>query len=479
MPTCRVALKTPFEVVAAATLLWLPFAASAADVCFFEHYNYQGASQCTSAASGEVGAAVTDRISSVRVPAGTRVTLYQRPGFSGSKLELTADAPNLNERGFNNLTSSFQVASTPPPPVAAPVCFYEDYDYRGESECTTATSGDIQVVLDRVSSVKVPAGVKLSLYENGAASGRMLVLSGDAPNLAMAGFNNLTSSFRRESTATGALQVVFIGNSFTHGNANPVLHYNSAYVTDLNGTGYGGMPGIFKQLTAEAGLNYQVSIEAVSSQTLKFHYTSKRAVLDNQRWDAVVMQDQSNLDPNAPGNPANLITYSGLLEKFFHGVDVNANANADLKTNVWLLATWPRPDQIYQPGGHWYGQTLEQAAAVLSNGYKAAATQNRGTAGMIPVGDAFVRAIGQGVADRNPYDGIDGGKLNLWLGDNHHASAAGSYLEALMAFGRLTGRDPRSLGASSVAAQAMNLTAAQTTALQETAYRQLLASQAP
>ncbi|ANH70342.1 hypothetical protein ABE85_07380 [Mitsuaria sp. 7] len=295
----------------------------------------------------------------------------------------------------------------------------------------------------------------------------------------MAGFNNRTSSFRRESTGTGAPQVVFIGNSFTHGNANPVLHYNSVSVTDLNGSGYGGMPGLFKQLTVEAGLNYQVAIEAVSSQTLKFHYTSKRAVLDNQRWDAVVMQDQSNLDPAAPGNPASLITYSGLLEKFIHGVDVNANVNANPKANVWLLATWPRPDEVYQPGGHWYGQTLEQAAAVLSNGYKGAATQNRGTAGMIPVGDAFVRAVGQGVADRNPYDGIDGDKLNLWSGDNHHASAAGSYLEALMAFARLTGRDPRGLGANSVAARAMNLTAAQTTALQEIAYRQLLASQAP
>jgi hypothetical protein len=363
---------------------------------------------------------------------------------------------------------------------AADVCFFEHYNYQGASHCTSATSGEVgAAVADRISSVKVPAGVKLSLYENGGASGRMLVLSGDAPNLAMAGFNNLTSSFRRESTDTGALQVVFIGNSFTHGNANPVLHYNSVNVTDLNGSGYGGMPGIFKQLTVEAGLNYQVAIEAVSSQTLKFHYTSKREVLDNQRWDAVVMQDQSNLDPAAPGNPTNLITYSGLLEKFIHGVDVNANANANPKANVWLLATWPRPDEVYQPGGHWYGQTLEQAAAVLSNGYLAAATQNRGTAGMIPVGDAFVRAIGQGVADRNPYDGIDGDKFNLWSGDNHHASAAGSYLEALMAFARLTGRDPRALGANSVAARAMNLTAAQTTALQEIAYRQLLASQAP
>jgi hypothetical protein len=460
--------------VATVALLLLPLGGFAADVCFFEHYNYQGASYCSPAASGEVGAVVVDRVSSVRVPAGARITLYQHPGFSGTSLRLDADTPNLTDRGFNNLTSSFKVAAVVTPPAAGAVCFYEDYDYRGQSECTDAADGDIRVVIDRVSSVKVPAGVRVSLYEHAGSAGRRLVLSGDTPNLSASGFNNLTSSYQREATGPAtATRVVFIGNSFTHGNANPVLHYNAVNVSDLNGTGYGGMPGIFKQLTVEAGLSYQVAIEAVSSQTLKYHYTNKQAALGGQRWDVVVMHDQSNLDPQSPGNPANLITYAGRLEKFFHA---EAGTNANAKANVWLLATWPRPDEIYSRDGHWYGKTLEQAAAVLSDGYQAAATRNSGMAGVIPVGDAFVRAVALGVADRNPYDGIDGDKLNVWLGDNHHASAAGSYLEALLAFGRITGRDPRSLGGASAAARAMNLTAAQTVALQDVAFRQLAAT---
>ena len=65
---------------------------------------------------------------------------------------------------------------------------------------------------------------------------------------------------------------------------------------------------------------------------------------------------------------------------------------------------------------------------------------------MIPVGEAWNRAIETGVADPNPYDGIDAGKLNLWTFDNYHASTHGYYLEALMVFGSVTGRDPRSLG---------------------------------
>ena len=59
---------------------------------------------------------------------------------------------------------------------------------------------------------------------------------------------------------------------------------------------------------------------------------------------------------------------------------------------------------------------------------------------MIPVGEAWTRAMQAGVADANPYDGIEAGKLNLWTHDHYHASAHGYYLEALVIFGSLTGR---------------------------------------
>jgi hypothetical protein len=388
MSPFRSPLNAALTGLASAVISVLPLAAAAADVCFYEHYNYQGLSHCTSATNGDVSATVNDRISSVRVPAGARITLYQHPGFAGKTLQLDANTPNLNNLGFNNLTSSYRVVSVSPP-----------------------TASDTQIV--------------------------------------------------------------FVGNSFTHGNIEPTLHYNASNVSDLNGTGYGGVPGIFKQLTVEAGLNYQVAIEAVSGQTLKYHDGNKRPVLGGKRWDVVVMHDYSTLDPAAPGNPTNLIAYSAKLENFFHA---EAGTNANPQAKVWLMATWPRPDLIYPNGSLWQGKTLEQIATLLGDGYKAAATQDTAIAGVIPVGDAFVRAVTQGVADRNPYDGIDGDKLNLWAGDSYHASAAGSYLEALVVFGRITGSDPRSLGGNSAAARAMNLTAAQATALQDVAYRQLAAS---
>ena len=65
---------------------------------------------------------------------------------------------------------------------------------------------------------------------------------------------------------------------------------------------------------------------------------------------------------------------------------------------------------------------------------------------VIPVGEAWTRAMQAGIADPNPYDGIEAGKLDLWTYDHYHASAHGYYLEALVIFGNITWRDPRSLG---------------------------------
>ena len=95
---------------------------------------------------------------------------------------------------------------------------------------------------------------------------------------------------------------------------------------------------------------------------------------------------------------------------------------------------------------------------------------------MIPVGEAWTRAFQTGVADPNPYDGIEAGKLNLWTYDHYHASAYGYYLEALVIFGSLTGRDPRSLGDSECSAFELGFARPQVKALQQIAFDQLATS---
>jgi hypothetical protein len=277
-----------------------------------------------------------------------------------------------------------------------------------------------------------------------------------------------------------ATEILFIGNSFTHGNFAPTLRYNNANVHDLNGTNYGGVPGIFKTFADESGLSYNVSIEAVSGQSLQYHYNNKLTQIGSQSWDTVVMHDYSTLNPSASGNPASLYTYSQLLEQYIHGTGV-ANAHPNAAANVYLMETWARADQVYNtPGGYWMGTSIEQMGGDLHNAYYQAFALDHNLKGVIPVGDAFLLAVHTGVADANPYNGIDPGRLNMWNVDSYHASAWGSYLEALTEFGQITGLDPRSFGSNEQAAVALGITPIQAVTLQVLAFQELqLASAVP
>src|SRR5258708_3039204 len=82
----------------------------------------------------------------------------------------------------------------------------------------------------------------------------------------------------------------------------------------------------------------------------------------------------------------------------------------------------------------------------IDTGYRLAAQKTPGIAGLVPVGLGWNRTMDSGLADTNPYDGISAGKIDLWATDNYHASTYGYYLEALLVFGRVTGRDPLSVG---------------------------------
>jgi len=106
-------------------------------------------------------------------------------------------------------------------------------------------------------------------------------------------------------------------------------------------------------------------------------------------------------------------------------------------------------------------------------GYDKAARASNLIKGVIPVGQAWNRAIAAGIADPNPYDGLEAGKINLWAPDNYHASTYGYYLEALTIFGRITGRDPRSLGADEHVAKDIGIAPGIAAALQRVAAEQL------
>jgi hypothetical protein len=259
--------------------------------------------------------------------------------------------------------------------------------------------------------------------------------------------------------------ILFVGNSFTYGWGSAVRYYRNNTVTDLNNEGIGGVPALFKVFAVQAGLNFDVSLETRGGTGLDFHLQNKKAEISSRPWDIVVAHGFSTLDQDNPRSPSKLISTS----KEFADLVRSKNPKVDL----YLTATWSRPDQVFQPKGAWAGTSIDVMARDIRAAYDKAA-QGAG-AKVVPVGDAFNRAITVGFADPNPYDGTDAGKISLWTYDSYHGSTYGYYLEALLVFGRVTGRDPRSLGDRECSGMELGLSPAQVSRLQQIAFDELAA----
>ncbi len=260
--------------------------------------------------------------------------------------------------------------------------------------------------------------------------------------------------------------ILFIGNSFTQGAHSAVRNYRANIVTDLNGAGYGGVPALFKTFTEEAGLNYAVSLETQGGKPLGFHWTERRQLVD-RAWDVVILQELSTLDRDKPGDPTDYRTYAPMFAAMF--------AKANPAVEIQLMATWSRADLVYGKTGPWAGKPIAAMAMDLrraTDGVKALSPQFKG---VLPVGEAWNRAMASGLADPNPFDGVAFGQVDLWTYDQYHASVAGYYLEALIVFGQVTGRDRASLGANERAADELGIDPKVAVALQRVAHDQLAA----
>jgi hypothetical protein len=394
-----------------------------------------------------------------------------------------------------------------------------------------------------------------------------------------------------DSPDTAALatptKILFVGNSYTFGRVDPVLSYNAANVHDLTaafnalnpvGTNsypigtvgfgtfeqhpWGGVPGIFKKMTDQAGLNYDVSLSTRNAATLRGQFLSATANWDlrgnvaSQSWDTVVLQSQSD-EPLPVGRgknaaPATFTTYATAFEKYIHTGTIGAgtvsgnnitytenqlyggaanctaaatglsagscntsrtvpkNANFNPNTKVYIEETWARPDMVEAhkittpdltsttgapildtsaAGGNatlYYTSAASTAAnlgamtADMHAAFYGLAAANSGITGVIPVGDAFQRAVDQGLVMTGGFYKADGtyveptdGSINLWWLDRTHASMYGSYLSALTTFGRITGLDPRSLGGTETAGIELGLGSTAVQMLEEVAAQQL------
>jgi hypothetical protein len=134
-----------------------------------------------------------------------------------------------------------------------------------------------------------------------------------------------------------------------------------------------------------------------------------------------------------------------------------------------------------------YYATLAAMAADLHASFAAKAASNPRFAGVVPVGDAFQLAVNQGLVKTGGFydaNGVyvpnqPGDPMNLWWDDYLHASKYGSYLDALVQFGTITGLSPLALGADEQAAKDLGISAADALTLQRIASQELAIAAVP
>lgn len=254
--------------------------------------------------------------------------------------------------------------------------------------------------------------------------------------------------------------ILFIGNSFTEGANSAVLRYRTDSVTHLNGDRIGGIPALFARFAGQKGLNWRIAMHTHGGWTLARHLR-ERGDRFAGAWDVVVLQEYSTLNPDRPGDASGY----GRAVRDMAALFGKHNPAVDL----YLMASWSRADQAYRVAGPWRGKPIGSMASDLRVAADRVAAANPSVDGVIPVGEAWTRAMETRVADPNPYDGTSYGQIDLWSYDHYHASAAGSYLQALTIFGQITGIDPRTLGRSEAAAEEIGLSQDQAAALQKIA----------
>ena len=180
-----------------------PFGLVAARITIYEHASYGGRSRDLPVGSYDLAqiGLPNDSLSSLRVPAGLKVTLFQDAGFQGNSVTYTESSPSVGS--FNDKTSSIVVQTAPTAPM---VDVYEHADYRGmRKQLGVGRYNLAQMGLpnDCVSSLRVGRGLKVTLYQDAGFQGQSVSYLSDTSYVGS--FNDKTSSIVVEPAA--ALQV--------------------------------------------------------------------------------------------------------------------------------------------------------------------------------------------------------------------------------------------------------------------------------
>jgi hypothetical protein len=167
----------------------------------FQHCNYTGwqagvgVGDYTTAQLQALGVLDNDA-SSLQLASGYQAMVYDSDNFTGTSVTYTASNTCFVANSFNDKLSSMRVRST------TPVKLYQHCSYTGWQaslpfgDYTTAQLQALGVLNNDASSLQIPAGYTVTLYDSDNFTGTSVTLTADTSCLVANSFNDKVSSIR-------------------------------------------------------------------------------------------------------------------------------------------------------------------------------------------------------------------------------------------------------------------------------------------
>jgi len=245
---CIVGLNFQEQIVKKFLLLFallLPHTANA-DVTFYGQCYFEGNSVSLGAGNYTAGqlrqlGIPEDAIASIKVPSGYRVTVHADDNFQGRFGTLRSSANCLDDEGFSSIISSLSIesllkdnsiAQVQSLTIDNSVTIYSECNYRGRSasvgigEYNASELLDLGIENNTISSVRVPPGFTIKLFENDFLLGRAGVLENNDNCLTNDQFDNVVTSIavlKSENAVAPVTQSSNTSNSTNRSADEPAL----------------------------------------------------------------------------------------------------------------------------------------------------------------------------------------------------------------------------------------------------------------
>ena len=195
----------------------------------YEHAYYDGASQDLGPGQYLMKDLTfgNDKVSSLRVPEGLRVDLFEEDNFRGEKLEVSSDLAYVSN-AFNDKTSAVVVEKV--------VTFFEKENYQGErlilgvgryTEESLKHLGN-----NKISSIKVPQGLRITLYTEDKFDGAYLAIDQDIPSLSPYTYDGGDFSFDNNTSSLiiKAVGIIVPNDALNYGNTITLKSYHRRWM---------------------------------------------------------------------------------------------------------------------------------------------------------------------------------------------------------------------------------------------------------